>query len=52
MFFVIIWLVAAFFIGNSAKKHGREFWPWFGLSLLIGPIFAYIILKLKSMSGD
>lgn len=52
MFIVILWLGAAFFMGYVAKNHGRNYWPWFTLTLFIGPIFAYIILKLKSMSGD
>lgn len=49
---VIVWLAAALLIGNSTKNHGCNFWPWFGLSIVIEPMLAYLILKLKSMSWD
>jgi hypothetical protein len=43
---LLVWLLLAIALGQSAKKHGRSAIGWTVLGLIINPLFAWVALAI------
>jgi len=44
------WILASYAVASAAKKNGMSEWTWFFWSIVVGPIFAVLLLLAYLLS--